>query len=123
MNFEKYLNPQEVTGAVITIPAIFNESQIAATKKAAELAGLKLKYLLQEPTATAIAYNNSKKINNSKILIFDFGGGLWKWKSKFALIYLGTLDISIIGVRNETYIIQSTFGDAYLGNSNIWCFM
>ena len=54
---------------------MFNSDQIAATKKAIELAGLKLKCLLQEPTAAAIAYNAKKKLGNSKLLVFDFGGG------------------------------------------------
>ena len=54
---------------------MFNSDQIAATKKAIELAGLKLKCLLQEPTAAAIAYNEKKKLGNSKLLVFDFGGG------------------------------------------------
>ena len=60
---------------MITIPALFNEKQIEATKKAAELAELKLKYLLQEPTAAVIAYNEKKKLGNSKLVVFDFGGG------------------------------------------------
>ena len=61
--------------AVVTVPAMFRFEQIEATKKAIELAGLKLKYLLQEPTAAAIAYNEKKKLGNSKLLVFDFGGG------------------------------------------------
>ena len=61
--------------AVVTVPAMFHPDQIAATKKAIELAGLKLKCLLQEPTAAAIAYNEKKKLGNSKLLVFDLGGG------------------------------------------------
>ncbi|PAV63773.1 hypothetical protein WR25_26291 [Diploscapter pachys] len=60
---------------ILYVPAMFHPDQIAATKKAIELAGLKLKCLLQEPTAAAIAYNNKKKLGNSKLLVFDFGGG------------------------------------------------
>ena len=65
-----------MTGAVVTIPALFNSDQISATKRAVELAGLELKYLLHEPTAAAIAYNHRAKLGDSKILIFDFGGGM-----------------------------------------------
>ena len=61
---------------MVTIPALFNSDQISATKKAVEMAGLELKYLLQEPTAAAIAYNHNAKLGGSKILIVDFGGGI-----------------------------------------------
>ncbi|PAV59104.1 hypothetical protein WR25_10794 [Diploscapter pachys] len=70
-----YGNNQKVIEAVVTVPAMFHPDQIAATKKAIELAGLKLKCLLQEPTAAAIAYNEKKQLGNSKLLVFDFGGG------------------------------------------------
>ncbi|PAV80124.1 hypothetical protein WR25_24736 [Diploscapter pachys] len=70
---EKYTS-QKVIEAVVTVPAMFNSDQIMATKKAIELAGLKLRYLLQEPTAAAIAYNEKKKLGNSKLLVFDLGG-------------------------------------------------
>ncbi|PAV77909.1 hypothetical protein WR25_14004 isoform A [Diploscapter pachys] len=70
---EKDLSKQ-VTEAIVTVPAMFNSDQIAATKKAIELAGLKLKCLLQEPTAAAIAYNEKAKLGNSELLVFDFGG-------------------------------------------------
>ena len=75
LNLQKYLN-KKLTGAVVTIPALFNSDQVSATKRAVELAGLELKYLLQEPTAAAIAYNHKAKLGDSKILIFDFGGGI-----------------------------------------------
>ena len=75
INLQKYLN-KEVTGAVVTIPALFNEKQIDATKRAVELAGLELKYLLHEPIAAAITYNHRAKLGDFKILIFDFGGGI-----------------------------------------------
>ena len=65
-----------MTKAVVTVPASFQEGQIAATKRAIEMAGLKLKNLLQEPTATIIAYMEKYKLERSKILIFDFGGGI-----------------------------------------------
>ena len=64
-----------MTEAVVTVPAMFHFEQIEATKKAIKLAGLKLKCLLQEPTAAAIAYNEKAQLENSKILVFDFGGG------------------------------------------------
>ena len=64
-----------MTGVVVTVPALFQDNQKAATKKAIELAGLELKRLLHEPNAAAIAYNEKKKLGNSKLLIFDFGGG------------------------------------------------
>ena len=64
-----------MTKAVVTVPASFQESQIAATKRAIEMAGLELKDLLQEPTAAIIAYMEKHKLERSKIMIFDFGGG------------------------------------------------
>ncbi|PAV91031.1 hypothetical protein WR25_25709 [Diploscapter pachys] len=73
-NFRKYKS-QKVIEAVVTVPAMFISDQIAETKKAIELAGLKLKCLLQEPTAAAIAYNEKAKVGNSELLVFDFGGG------------------------------------------------
>ena len=72
-HFQTYLN-RKVTG-VVTVPAFFQENQKAATKEATELAGLELKRLLHEPNAAAIAYNEKKKLGNSKLLVFDFGGG------------------------------------------------
>ena len=72
--FQKYLN-KEVTGAVVTIPAFFNSDQINATKKAIQMAGLDLKYLLEEPTAAAISYYNKMRMTDSTIMVFDFGGG------------------------------------------------
>ena len=75
INLQKYLKTK-VIGAVITIPALFSSDQISATKRAVEMAGLELKYLLHEPTAAAIAYNHKTELGDSKILIFDFGGGI-----------------------------------------------
>ncbi|PAV92064.1 hypothetical protein WR25_03039 [Diploscapter pachys] len=71
---ETYLN-QKVTGVVVTVPALFQDNQKAATKKAIELAGLELKGLLHEPNAAAIAYNANHQLGNSTLLVFDFGGG------------------------------------------------
>ena len=65
-----------MTKAVVTVPASFNSDQIAATKKAAEMAGLKVKDLLKEPTASMLAYIDKFKLERSKIMIFDFGGGI-----------------------------------------------
>ena len=64
-----------MTGAVVAVPAVFQENQIAATKEAIEMAGLELKYLIDEPSAAAIAYNADKKLEDSRIMVFDFGGG------------------------------------------------
>ncbi|PAV80129.1 hypothetical protein WR25_24741 [Diploscapter pachys] len=72
---ERYLPEKEVTGAVVTVPAFFNLEQIIATKRAIQMAGLDLKYLLEEPTAAAIAYYNKMRMTDSTIMVFDFGGG------------------------------------------------
>ena len=66
---------EPITGAVVAIPAFFQTAQIEATKRAIQMAGLELKMLVKEPTAAAIAYNEDRKLENSKIMIFDFGGG------------------------------------------------
>ena len=75
-NIQSYIGSQ-VTGVVITIPANFQESQITATKQAVEMAGLELKLLIDEPTAAAVAYNAERELDDSMIMIFDFGGGKW----------------------------------------------
>ena len=64
-----------ITETVVAIPAFFQADQIEATKRAVQMAGLKLKMLVKEPTAAAIAYNEDKKLENSNMMIFDFGGG------------------------------------------------
>ena len=74
---------EPITGAVVAIPAFFQTAQIEATKRAVQMAGLELKMLVKEPTAAAIAYNEDKKLEDSNIMIFDFGGGrciiiIWK---------------------------------------------
>ncbi|PAV92911.1 hypothetical protein WR25_15067 isoform C [Diploscapter pachys] len=71
---ETYLGAN-VTGAVVAVPAFFQENQIASTKEAIKMAGLELKCLIEEPTAAAIAYNAERQLENSRIMIFDFGGG------------------------------------------------
>ncbi|PAV72997.1 hypothetical protein WR25_13422, partial [Diploscapter pachys] len=100
---ERYLNKQ-VTGAVVTIPAFFNNDQINATVRAIQMAGLDLKYLLEEPTAAAIAYYNRMGITNSTIMVFDFGGG--------------TLDISIAEIKDGKLDVKSVCGDAHLGGQD-----
>ncbi|PAV71154.1 hypothetical protein WR25_07352 [Diploscapter pachys] len=96
---EIYLN-QKVTGVVVTVPAFFYENQKNATKKAIELAGLELKRLLHEPNAAAIAYNEKKKLGNSKLLVFDFGGG--------------TLDVSILEMIGNDVGVMAVTGDIHL---------
>ena len=71
---EEYLG-QEVTGAVITVPAYFNDSQRQATKEAGEIAGLEVKRIINEPTAAALAYGLDKRATDQKIVVFDLGGG------------------------------------------------
>ncbi|PAV55923.1 hypothetical protein WR25_02762 [Diploscapter pachys] len=102
-NAEKHLSTK-VTGAVVTVPALFNSDQIEATKRAVKLAGLELKYLLEEPTSAAIAYNHKKKFENSKLLIFDFGGG--------------TLDISIAEIKDKNLEVKAVGGDTQLGGQD-----
>ncbi|PAV78905.1 hypothetical protein WR25_01898 [Diploscapter pachys] len=97
---EKYLN-QKVTGVVVTVPALFQENQRAATEKAIELAKLELKGLLHEPNAAAIAYNEKTKLGNSKLLVFDFGGG--------------TLDVSILEMVGNNVDVMAVSGDIHLG--------
>ena len=64
-----------ITGVVVAIPAFFQKAQIEATKRAVQMAGLDLKMLVKEPTAAAFAYNEDRKLEDSNIMIFDFGGG------------------------------------------------
>lgn len=97
----------EVTHAVITVPAYFNEKQKAATRKAAELAGLKVQRLLAEPTAAAISYGADKmSVDEDKIfLVYDFGGG--------------TFDLSILVASGGSFIESGTGGDRWLGGDDI----
>ena len=100
---EDYLG-EEVTQAVITVPAYFNDSQRQATKEAGEIAGLKVERIINEPTAAALAYGLEKK-SNEKIAVFDFGGG--------------TFDISILDVGDGVFEVLSTNGDTQLGGDDI----
>ena len=101
---EDYLG-QEVTEAVITVPAYFNDSQRQATKEAGEIAGLKVKRIINEPTAAALAYGLDKKSTDQKIVVFDFGGG--------------THDVSILELGDGVFEVLSTDGDTHLGGDDV----
>jgi len=100
---EDYLG-QEVTDAVITVPAYFNDSQRQATKEAGEIAGLKVQRIVNEPTAAALAYGLDKKHQDMKIAVFDLGGG--------------TFDISILELGDGVFEVKSTNGDTHLGGDD-----
>ena len=100
---EEYLG-QEVTGAVITVPAYFNDSQRQATKEAGEIAGLEVKRIINEPTAAALAYGLDKKATDQKIVVFDLGGG--------------THDVSILELGDGVFEVLSTDGDTHLGGDD-----
>ena len=100
---EDYLG-QEVTEAVITVPAYFNDSQRQATKEAGEIAGLKVKRIINEPTAAALAYGLDKKSKDIKIVVFDCGGG--------------THDVSILELGDGVFEVLSTDGDTHLGGDD-----
>ncbi len=100
---EDYLG-QEVTEAVITVPAYFNDSQRQATKEAGEIAGLKVKRIINEPTAASLAYGLDKKNKDIKIAVFDLGGG--------------TFDISILELGDGVFEVKSTNGDTHLGGDD-----
>jgi molecular chaperone DnaK len=95
---------QEVTDAVITVPAYFNDSQRQATKEAGEIAGLKVQRIINEPTAAALAYGLDKKHADSTIAVFDLGGG--------------TFDISILELGDGVFEVKSTNGDTHLGGDD-----
>ena len=99
---EDYLG-QEVTQAVITVPAYFNDAQRQATKEAGEIAGLKVERIVNEPTAAALAYGLDKK-HEMKIAVFDLGGG--------------TFDISILELGDGVFEVKSTNGDTHLGGDD-----
>lgn len=101
---EDYLG-QEVTRAVITVPAYFNDAQRQATKEAGEIAGLKVERIINEPTAAALAYGLDKKHNDQKIVVFDFGGG--------------THDVSILELGDGVFEVLSTDGDTHLGGDDV----
>ncbi|MCF6182710.1 molecular chaperone DnaK [Lutibacter sp.] len=101
---EDYLGT-EVSEAVITVPAYFNDSQRQATKEAGEIAGLKVSRIINEPTAAALAYGLDKKSNDEKIVVFDFGGG--------------THDVSILELGDGVFEVLSTDGDTHLGGDDV----
>jgi len=100
---EDYLG-QEVTDAVITVPAYFNDSQRQATKEAGEIAGLKVRRIINEPTAAALAYGLDKKGKDMTVAVFDLGGG--------------TFDISILDLGDGVFEVKSTNGDTHLGGDD-----
>jgi molecular chaperone DnaK len=101
---EDYLG-HSVTEAVITVPAYFNDSQRHATKEAGEIAGLKVRRIINEPTAAALAYGMDKKGTDQKIVVFDFGGG--------------THDVSILELGDGVFEVLSTDGDTHLGGDDV----
>jgi len=94
---------QKIEEAVITVPAYFDDSQRQATKNAGEIAGLKVKRIINEPTAAALAYGLNKQ-KNEKIVVYDFGGG--------------TFDISILDISGDTVEVKGTGGDTHLGGDD-----
>ncbi|MDN3593622.1 molecular chaperone DnaK [Zunongwangia endophytica] len=100
---EDYLG-QDVTEAVITVPAYFNDSQRQATKEAGEISGLKVRRIINEPTAAALAYGLDKKSSDQKIAVYDLGGG--------------TFDISVLELGDGVFEVLSTNGDTHLGGDD-----
>jgi molecular chaperone DnaK len=100
---EDYIG-QEVTEAVITVPAYFNDAQRQATKEAGEIAGLNVRRIINEPTAAALAYGLDKKKEESRIAVFDLGGG--------------TFDVSVLELDNGMFEVKSTNGDTHLGGDD-----
>jgi len=100
---EDYLG-HEVSEAVVTVPAYFSDSQRQATKEAGEIAGLKVKRIINEPTAASLAYGLDKKTTDLKIAVFDLGGG--------------TFDISILELGEGVFEVKSTNGDTHLGGDD-----
>jgi molecular chaperone DnaK len=100
---EEYLG-QEVTEAVITVPAYFNDSQRQATKDAGEIAGLKVRRIINEPTAAALAYGLDKKTKDHIVAVYDLGGG--------------TFDISVLQLGDGVFEVKSTNGDTHLGGDD-----
>ena len=101
---EDYLGT-EVSEAVVTVPAYFNDAQRQATKEAGEIAGLKVSRIINEPTAAALAYGLDKKGTDQKIVVFDFGGG--------------THDVSILELGDGVFEVLSTDGDTHLGGDDV----
>ena len=101
---EDYLG-HEVTEAVVTVPAYFNDAQRQATKEAGEIAGLTIKRIINEPTAAALAYGLDKKGVDQKIAVFDFGGG--------------THDVSVLELGDGVFEVLATDGDTHLGGDDV----
>ena len=101
---EDYLG-QSVTEAVVTVPAYFNDAQRQATKEAGEIAGLKVRRIINEPTAAALAYGLDKSNDDKKIVVFDFGGG--------------THDVSILELGDGVFEVLATDGDTHLGGDDV----
>ncbi|MCL6273153.1 molecular chaperone DnaK [Muricauda sp. 2012CJ35-5] len=101
---EDYLG-QDVSRAVITVPAYFNDSQRQATKEAGEIAGLTVERIINEPTAASLAYGLDKKDTDRKIVVFDFGGG--------------THDVSILELGDGVFEVLATDGDTHLGGDDV----
>jgi molecular chaperone DnaK len=100
---EDYLGTK-ITDAVVTVPAYFNDAQRQATKEAGEIAGLNVRRIINEPTAAALAYGLDKKHKDSKVAVFDLGGG--------------TFDISVLELGDGVFEVKSTNGDTHLGGDN-----
>jgi len=100
---EDYLGTK-ISEAVITVPAYFNDAQRQATKEAGEIAGLNVRRIINEPTAAALAYGLDKKHKDSKVAVFDLGGG--------------TFDISVLELGEGVFEVKSTNGDTHLGGDN-----
>jgi len=101
---EDYLG-QDVSEAVVTVPAYFNDAQRQATKEAGEIAGLKVRRIINEPTAAALAYGLDKSNDDKKIVVFDFGGG--------------THDVSILELGDGVFEVLATDGDTHLGGDDV----
>ena len=101
---EDYLG-SDVTEAVITVPAYFNDAQRQATKEAGEIAGLQVKRIINEPTAAALAYGLDKSNDDKKIVVFDFGGG--------------THDVSVLELGDGVFEVLATDGDTHLGGDDV----
>jgi molecular chaperone DnaK len=101
---EDYLG-HEVSEAVVTVPAYFNDAQRQATKEAGEIAGLTIKRIINEPTAAALAYGLDKKGVDQKIVVFDFGGG--------------THDVSVLELGDGVFEVLATDGDTHLGGDDV----
>jgi len=100
---ESYLG-QDVTRAVITVPAYFNDAQRQATKDAGAIAGLEVLRIINEPSAAAIAYGLDKKGSEKNVVVFDLGGG--------------TFDVSMLSIENGIFEVLATAGDTHLGGED-----